>query len=66
MIRAQATVERVELQHGQQSHLWRVHVTSPDTKVETYYTLVADDENKAAREGIRRFCEMLDPLPAGG
>jgi hypothetical protein len=65
MIRAQATVEQVHLPSGKSS-LYRVHVTSPDTKVEAHYTIIEDDEDKAAMEGIRRFCEMIEPPPVGG
>jgi hypothetical protein len=65
MIRAQATVDNVEI-GGKPSHVWRVHVTSPDTKVEVHYTIIEDDENKAAMEGIRHFCEVMDPGPVGG
>jgi hypothetical protein len=62
MIRAQATVDNVAL-GGKPSHLWRVHVSDPSHDLRGEYTVVAETDDEAAREGLRKFEAEFDPGP---
>ncbi len=63
MIRMVATVDNVYLSFNRPSHLWKIRVTSPDHEAVGEYTLIADDENKAAAEGLRLYSVAFDPEP---
>jgi len=62
MIRAQATVNQQRL-GGRFVHIFHVYVSSPDSDQKRKYVLIAHDEDKAAQEGLRRYCAELDPDP---
>jgi hypothetical protein len=50
---------------GRPSHLFDVHVEGGEPLVKAEYTIIADDEDEAAREGLKRFQKAYDltPLP---
>jgi hypothetical protein len=44
-------------------HLFYVHVEGGDPPVKAEYTVIADDEDEAAREGLKRFQKAYDLTP---
>ena len=60
MIRAQATVEQQTL-GGRPRRIFHVFVTSPDRPERRKYVIVCNDEDAAAREGLRRYENEFAP-----
>jgi hypothetical protein len=64
MMKAQATVDRFVFPSGMPSKsMWKVYVSDPSHEHRRDYTIIADDEDAAAKEGLRRFQAELDPEP---
>jgi hypothetical protein len=59
------TVDNHLMPGGRPSHLFDVHVEGGEPLVKAEYTIIADDEDEAAREGLKRFQKAYDltPLP---
>jgi hypothetical protein len=58
-----ATVDNHPLPGGRPSHLFDVHVEGGDPPAKAEYTIIANDEDEAAREGMKRFQKAHDKTP---
>lgn len=60
-----ATVDKHPLSSGMASSLFDVHVEGGEPLAKVSYTIIADNEDEAAREGLKRFQKAYDltPLP---
>jgi hypothetical protein len=58
-----AIVDKRPLDNGGASHIFDVHVEGGDPLVKVTYAIIADDENGAAQEGLKRFRKAYDTTP---